>query len=236
MDRNELKELAAYRAIDTLVQDGMKLGLGTGSTAIHAVRRVGFLLREGRLRGIRAVATSFQTAIECEKQGIPLFTLNSPAIDGALDLCVDGADEVDPRGRCVKGGGGALLIEKIVAYASASLALVVDASKLVEHLAQRFPVPVEVVAEARVPVTQALQALGAEVVLREAVRKAGPVITDHGNLLLDARFRSPIDPAALELALNRLPGLLENGFFTRKRPTVFIARVDGTVEIRAYKE
>jgi len=249
LDQNAVKESVGRAAVDALVKSGMKLGLGTGSTAIPAVRYIGALLGEGKLKNIMAVPTSFQTSIECEKWGIPLFTLNSKQINGALDLTIDGADEVDSENRLVKGGGGALLVEKIVAYASAFYAVVVDETKIVEHLGLSFPVPVEVVPEARINVTQALEGIGAEVTLREAVRKAGPVITDHGNLLLDIRFREVVDPAALEAELNRIPGVVENGFFTgpahivsstssfgsggrQLRPLVFIGHGDGSVERR----
>ncbi|MDR2021301.1 MAG: ribose-5-phosphate isomerase RpiA [Treponema sp.] len=232
MDQQTMKELAGRTAADSLVRSGMKLGLGTGSTAMPAVRRIGALLQEGRLQNILAVPTSFQTAIECEKWGIPLFTLNSREVGGRLDLTIDGADEVDPRGYCVKGGGGALLLEKIAAYASAAFAVVVDESKIVENLALAFPLPLEVIPEARIPVIRALESLGAEAVLREAVRKAGPVITEHGNLLVDIRFKEPVDPAALEAELNRIPGVVENGFFTRLHPRVFIGRAGGAVEVR----
>jgi ribose 5-phosphate isomerase A len=232
MDQARLKERAAVAAVDSLVKSGMKLGLGTGSTAIHAVRRVGMLLAEGKIAGIRAVPTSFQTSMECEKQGIPLYTLNSKEIDGKLDLTIDGADEIDGENRCIKGGGAALLVEKIIAYASASWAIVADESKIVAHLGLVFPVPIEVVEEAWVPVTRYLESLGATVSLREAVKKAGPVITEHGNVILDARFHHPPSPAAMEEELNNIPGVVENGFFTRIRPRVFIARPDGTVEER----
>jgi ribose 5-phosphate isomerase A len=232
MDQGEMKELTGRRAVETLVKSGMKLGLGTGSTAIPAVRHIGALLARGELRDILAVPTSFQTTIECEKLGIPLFSLNSREIGGSLDLTIDGADEVDPNLYCVKGGGGALLVEKITAYASRAYAIVVDETKLTDGLGRGFPVPVEVVGEARIPVTRALEGLGAEVVLREALRKAGPVITEHGNILLDIRFGEPIDPAALEDEINRIPGVVENGLFTRFRPVVFTAHMDGTVEVR----
>jgi ribose 5-phosphate isomerase A len=237
MEQNAVKEMAGREAANALVKSGMKLGLGTGSTAIHAVRHIGLLLKEGKLKGILAVPTSFQTIIECEKYGIPLFSLNSNEIRGKLDLTIDGADEVDFENRLVKGGGGALLQEKIVAYASLSYAIVLDESKLVKNLGLEFPVPVEVVPEARIPVTMALEKLGAEVILREALRKAGPVITDHGNLLLDIRFREPIDPVIFEREINRIPGVVENGFFSGPvdrplRPMVFIGHGDGRVERR----
>jgi ribose 5-phosphate isomerase A len=230
MNQSEIKALVGKTAVERLVKSGMKLGLGTGSTALPAVRHVGLLLREGKLRDIKAVSTSFQTSMECEKWGIALYTLNSGEIGGRLDLTIDGADEVDGRHWCTKGGGGALLVEKITAYASASFCVVVDESKIVENLGLKFPVPLEVVPEARRTVTLALEALGAEVTLREALRKAGPVITEHGNILLDLGFKSPVDCAALESEINRIPGVVENGFFTRIRPVVFVGHSDGTVE------
>jgi ribose 5-phosphate isomerase A len=232
MNQQEMKELAGSGAVDALVKSGMKLGLGTGSTAIHVTRRIGALMAAGKLTGIRAFATSFQTILECEKWGIPLYSLNAPELGGKLDLTIDGADEIDTENRLVKGGGGALLIEKIAAYASASYAMVADETKLVENLGLKFPVPVEVVPEARLPVSMTLEKFGAEVILREAVRKAGPVITEHGNLLLDIRFKEKIDPVRLEAELNHIPGVVENGFFTRIRPTVFISHSDGTLEVR----
>jgi len=227
-----MKEAAGKAAVDEMVKSGMKLGLGTGSTAIHAVRRVGELLSQGSLRDICAFATSFQTEIECEKLRIPFFSLNSRELSSGLDLTIDGADEVDPQSRLIKGGGGAHLIEKIAAYASAQFAITVDESKLTERLGGGFPVPVEVVPEARAQAAKALEKLGANVILREAVRKAGPVITEHGNLILDIRFNSPIDPALMETEINNIPGVVENGLFTRKPPVVFIARSNGTVEKR----
>jgi ribose 5-phosphate isomerase A len=228
----KLKETAGRMAVDAMVQSGMKLGLGTGSTAIHAIRRVGELLARGTLRDISAFSTSFQSDIECEKLGIPVYTLNSRELSSGLDLTIDGADEVDSENRLIKGGGGALLIEKLAAYASAAYAITVDESKLTANLGMGFPVPVEVIPEARVQAARALEKLGAAVTLREALRKAGPVITEHGNIILDIRFGSPVDPAALETEISRIPGVVENGFFTRIRPAVFIARSDGTIESR----
>jgi ribose 5-phosphate isomerase A len=226
------KEAAARAAVDALVKSGMKLGLGTGSTAIHAIRRVGELLRQGALKDIRACATSLQSGIECETLGIPVYPLNSRELSGSLDLTIDGADEVDPHNRLIKGGGGALLVEKIAAYNSAAYAIVVDESKIVYTMGTAFPVPVEVVPEARVSAGRALEKMGADVILREAVRKAGPVITEHGNLIADIRFASPVDAAAMEQEINHIPGVVENGFFTRIRPMVFIAYLNGTVTER----
>jgi len=245
-DSNKLmKEAAGRVVVDDLVKSGMKLGLGTGSTAIHAVRRVGELIKQGVLCDISAFATSFQTEIECEKLGIPFYSLNSRELSSGLDLTIDGADEVDPRNFVIKGGGGALLIEKLAAYASSLFAIIVDESKLTERMGQGFPVPVEVIPEARLQVTKILSSptglssyavldkYGANVTLREALRKAGPVITEHGNLILDIRFDSPIDPSIMETELNQIPGVVENGFFTRNPPVVYIVRSNGKIEIRS---
>ena len=227
-----MKEAAGRAAVDALVKSGMKLGLGTGSTAIHAIYRVGELLAQGLLKNIRAFPTSFQSEIACEKLGIPMYPLNSRELSGGLDLTIDGADEVDPYNNVIKGGGGALLIEKIAAYSSAAYAITVDESKTKDHLGTGFPVPVEVVSEARATAARALEKLGATVTLREALRKAGPVITEHGNLLLDIRFTGPVDPVAMEKEINQIPGVVENGFFTRIRPAVYIACGNGTVKVR----
>ena len=229
----DAKEAAGRTAVDTLVKSGMKLGLGTGSTAIHAIRRVGELLQSGKLENIRAFATSFQSVIEAEKCGIPVYPLNSRELSGSLDLTIDGADEVDQQNFLIKGGGGALLIEKIAAYNSASYAITVDESKMVYALGIASPVAVEVIPEARLTAGRVLEKLGAIVTLREAARKAGPVITEHGNLILDIRFTSPVDPAEMEQNINQIPGVAANGFFTRVRPMVFIAYSNGMVKERS---
>lgn len=229
MDQNKIKELVARQAVDDLIEPGLKIGLGTGSTAMPAVRRIGELYQTGKLPGLKTVPTSFQTIIEAEKWGLPLFSLNSREIGGVLDVAFDGADEVDTANRCVKGGGGALLLEKIVAYSAKRFVVLVDDSKLVDHLALSFPLPVEVVPEARVTAMAALERLGAEVRLREAIKKAGPVITDHGNLLLDCRFGQKVDPVALEREINAIPGVVENGFFASVSPLVYIGQSDAAV-------
>jgi len=239
MEQNSdrLKEAIGKAAVDGMVKSGMKLGLGTGSTAVHAVRRVGGLLAEGALRDISVFATSFQTEIECEKLNIPFYSLNSRELASGLDLTIDGADEVDPQNRLIKGGGGAMLIEKIAAYSSAVYVIIVDESKLTEQLGYGFPVPIEVIPAARMQAARVLEKKGIDVILRGAIRKAGPVITEHGNIILDIRMSTevreyPIDPSLMETELNLIPGVVENGFFTRKPPIVYIARSDGTIETR----
>jgi ribose 5-phosphate isomerase A len=208
----------------------MKLGLGTGSTAIEAVRRVGELLRDGGLRDLRVVPTSFQTEVACRELGISLWSLNDPLIGGRLDLVIDGADEVDPAWRLVKGGGAAMMIEKIVAHASRDYAIIVDSSKIVGRLGEKAPVPVELLPAALTTVSRAVEALGGKPELRMARMKDGPVITDHGNFVLDVRFPSAFDPSLLERDLMLIPGVLAHGIFTRPVTHLFVGWPDGRVE------
>ncbi len=231
-DMTEVKKALGREAVDRFAVDGMKLGLGTGSTAIWAVRRVAERVREGSLRGIRAVTTSLQSELEARRLGICVGTLNDADLAGGLDLTIDGADEVDGAHNAIKGGGGALLMEKIVAYASRRFLVIVDEEKLSRRLCDRFAIPVEVAAPAVSTATRALQEMGGTVSLRQAVRKAGPVVTDLGNLLLDVSFAGPFDPGAMEDALKRIPGVLEDGLFTRKTPELLVGFVDGHIEHR----
>jgi ribose 5-phosphate isomerase A len=208
----------------------MRLGLGTGSTAIWAVRRLAARLAEGSLRNIRAVTTSLQTELEARGLGITVVTLNDAALGCELDLTIDGADEIDRERNLIKGGGGALLLEKIAAYASRRFLVIADDSKLRERLCDRFAIPVEIVADALSPVMKRLEGMGAEVSLRMGVKKAGPVVTDLGNLLLDVIFRGAFDPRSMEGELKLIPGVLENGLFTRKAPELLIGHPDGRME------
>ena len=238
ISKDEQKVLAARTAVDVLVKkgrifSGMKIGLGTGSTAMPAVKRIAELIADGTLSGIKAVATSFQTTLACEEFGIPIYTMNDKAIGGTLDLAIDGADEIGKGNSLIKGGGAALLREKIVAYNSKVFVVVADESKAVENHGTKFPLPVEIIAEARVPVVQKLEKLGAKCVLREGVKKAGPVITDNGNMIIDCTWENPVDAAKLEDTINDITGVVECGFFTKIRPTAFIAHSDGSVEERS---
>jgi ribose 5-phosphate isomerase A len=232
MEKN-LKRDIAYAAADALIKDGMKLGLGTGSTACWVAVRLSELMKAKKVRSIHAVATSYNTRLDCERLGIPLTGLADPVLANSLDLTIDGADEIDPHRALIKGGGGALLLEKIIAYASVEFAIVATDSKLVTHLGQTFAVPVEVVPEALSLVQEKLVKRGASpVVLRTPPNFAGPVYTDHGNLILDARFPKILDPAALERELKSIPGVVESGVFNRPVNHLFIGFPDGRVERR----
>lgn len=235
--KDEQKVLAATTAVDTLIKEGkifsgMKIGLGTGSTAMPAVKRLAERIADGTLKDVKAVVTSFQTQLACEGFGIPVYTLNDKCIGGHLDLSIDGADEIDQKNNLIKGGGAAHLREKLVEYNSSFLAIVADSSKDVQSLGTKFPLPVEVISDARVPVIKELEKLGASCVLREGVKKAGPVITDNGNMILDCTWKEPVDPAEMEEKINKITGVVECGFFTKIHPVAFIAREDGTVTVR----
>lgn len=204
-----MKENVAKAAID-LVQSGMVVGLGSGSTAALAIQFLGERLQAGEIKDVKGVPTSFQSSVLAKEYRIPLVTLDE--ID-KIDLAIDGADEVDPQHNLIKGGGAAHTREKIVDSLAEVFVVVVDSKKLVDQLGSTFKVPVEVLPMALAPVSKAIAKLGGQPELRMAVKKAGPVVTDQGNLVLDVKFDHITDPADLEKTLNNIPGVLENGIF-----------------------
>lgn len=208
-DASGLKRDAAEAAL-ALVEDGMLLGLGTGSTVQHFLELLGDALREGRLSDVRGVPTSVRTESEAHARGISIAEL---AEGVSPDLTVDGADEVTPGLDLVKGLGGALLREKLVASASKSLVIIADVSKKVERLGTRAPVPVEVIPFGWTLHLPYFRELGAEPALREG-EGGGPLTTDNGNYVVDCRFPDGLDdPAGVEEALRRRTGVVENGLF-----------------------
>ena len=241
LSQNEQKVLAAQTAVDTLVEkgilkSGMKVGLGTGSAAMPAVDRVAYHIQNGNLKDIKAVVTSFQTENRCQDLDIPVYSMNDRRIGGVLDVAIDGADEIDPDCNLIKGGGAAHVREKIVEYNSKVLVIVADQSKVVPHIGTGFKVPVEIIPDARQAVVNQLEALGAKCYLREGVRKAGPVVTDNGNQILDCQWEKPIeDIASMEVKINQIVGVVENGLFAGRNPIAFIAKEDGNVEVRNLK-
>ena len=203
----EMKRRSAEYAVG-LIEDGMIVGLGTGSTAVWAVRHLAAMRRHGFLRQVITVATSQATETEARRLGIPRTTLEDHP---DLDITIDGADEVDPEMDAIKGGGGALLREKIVAIASRRLVIIVDESKLSPQLGTRWPVPVEVVSFGWTQQMRFLEALGAEVTLRTA--DGAPFLSDNGNLILDCNFGLIADPAALSARLKSRTGIVDHGLF-----------------------
>jgi ribose 5-phosphate isomerase A len=220
--RTRYKQQAAERAVD-FVESEMVLGLGTGSTAIFATRRIAQLLRDGRLRGIAAVATSESTRTEAERLGIPMLAEDMP---DDIDLTIDGADEVDPEMNLIKGGGGALLREKIVAQASRRAIIVVDDSKLSPRLGTLRELPVEVLPFAWRSQALYLESLGGQVSVRhqpDGMR----FVTDSGNLILDCRFGPVGDSHALAAKLSARAGIVEHGLFLELATDLIIAGKGG---------
>jgi ribose 5-phosphate isomerase A len=220
--QDRMKQAVALAAVDQ-ISDGMVLGLGSGSTAALMIKEVGARLNDGRLKNIVGVTTSFQGEVLAAELGIPLKALN--AIE-RIDLAIDGADEVDPGFQLIKGGGACHVQEKLVARRADRFVVVVDSSKLVERLNLEFLLPVEVLPGAWRQVQAELLALGGAAELRMALRKAGPVVTDQGNLVLDVRFGGGIsDPGGLEAKLNNIPGVLENGLFVNLADQVLVGEI-----------
>ncbi len=205
-----------------MVRDGMAIGLGTGSTVLFAMQQLSLKVKEGL--DITGVPTSFQAAIRARELGIPLTTLDDHPV---LDLAIDGADQVDPLFRVIKGRGAAHVREKCVAAAAGRFIIVADPGKIVPVL--DAAVPLEVLPFAVTPVLTSLRNLGGDPVLREGQKKDGPVITDNGNMIIDCGF-GPIDqPGQLEISLTTIPGVLSCGLFCgfTQKTTVIVGDMTG---------
>ena len=222
-DRDAEKAAAAEAAVRE-IRDGMLVGLGSGSTAAHAVRAIGRLVAQG-LR-LDCVATSRATETLAQSVGLTVRPFEDVA---RLDLTIDGADEIDPALRAIKGGGGALLREKVVAAASDRVCIIVDSSKPVARLGA-FPVPVEVLPFAGAWVMRALAGLGGTATRRHAA-DGSPFRTDQGNFVFDTAFGLIEDAPGLAARLSQIAGIVEHGLFLDEIDTVFIGRVDG-VDVR----
>lgn len=229
---------AVGAAAARLVEDGMRLGLGTGSTTAFAIEAIGRRVRDEGLRVV-GVATSFAAERLARQHGVPLATLDDLGLDAlapdasVLDLALDGADEVAPDLGLVKGRGAAHVREKVVAALAARFVVLADAGKLVDRLGSTMPVPVEVLPMAVPAVARSLRALGAEPALRMGQKKDGPVVTDQGLWVLDARFEGGIaDPAAVAEAIDLLPGVLGHGLFLGMATEALVGHADGRVETR----
>ena len=221
--RAKLKQEAAEFAVQ-FVHSGMVVGLGTGSTAIFATRRIGALLRTGKLQNITAFATSKATQDEAEQLAIPMMDHSLPL---AIDLTIDGADEVDPLFNLIKGGGGALFREKIVAQASAREIIVVDDSKLSDRLGTRFALPVEVSPFGWRSQLRFLESLGARCIIRKNKQDGSQFVTDSGNMILDCNFGPIADVNALAAQLGARAGIIEHGLFLGIATDVIVAGESG---------
>ena len=222
---NDQEKEAAARASLRFVKEGQVVGLGTGSTAAYFIKLLGEQVQNGlRVRGIPTSVRSRELALSL---GIPLITLDDCQ---EIDVTVDGADEVDPQLRLIKGGGGALLREKIVASATRQMIVVADASKQVQRLG-KFPLPVEVIRFAQALVAKRIAALGAEVQLRRDAAGNG-YLTDENNHILDCRFGEIRDPDRLARELSEMPGVVEHGLFIGMASVVVFARGSEIVELK----
>ena len=222
----QLKRRAAERAVE-FVESGMVVGLGHGSTAALAVRRIAQLLHEGRLQDILGVACSHEVEDEAKRLGIPLTTLDEHT---SVDVTIDGADEVDSDLNLIKGGGGALLREKIVAQASRREIIVVDESKLSPALGTHWPVPVEVIPFGWRAQAAYLESLGAPTLRLDA--DGAPFKTDQGNLILDCDFGPIPNPSQLAGRLNERAGIVEHGLFIGLATDVIVAGAGGVRHLR----
>ncbi|MEB3887305.1 ribose-5-phosphate isomerase RpiA [Lyngbya sp. CCY1209] len=224
-----MKQQVGKAAADR-VQSGSIVGLGTGSTTAYAIQFLGERLKSGDLKDIKGVPTSFQASVLAKEYGVPLTSLDE--IDH-MDVAIDGADEVDPNKNLIKGGGAAHTREKIVDSLADQFIVVVDGSKLVDRLGSTFLLPVEVLPMAMTPVMRAIEKLGGQPTLRMGVKKAGPVITDQGNMVIDVKFDAIDNPAELEKTINNIPGVLENGLFVGVADLILVGEIeDGKPVIR----
>ena len=221
--QNQMKQAVALAAVDQ-IENGMILGLGSGSTAALMIEALAMKIKSGEIKDVVGVTTSFQGEVLASELGIPLKSLSSVS---GIDLAIDGADEVDPKFQLIKGGGACHVQEKLVAALAKKFIVVVDSTKLVKKLNLDFKLPVEVLPSAWKQVQKTLHDLGGEGNLRMAQKKAGPIVTDQGNLILDLSFRNGIDqPELLESKINNIPGVLENGLFVNLTDQVLIGKVE----------
>jgi len=206
LDKEELKKLAGEKAVD-YIEDGMVVGLGTGSTVEYSLKKIGKLVRSGLK--IKGIPTSVHTKRIAIKEQIPLTSLD---VNPIIDLTIDGADEVDSDLNLIKGGGGALAREKIIAFNSTKVIIVIDDSKIVKALGIDFPLPVEVMKFGWTSTQKTLEELGCNVELRKIMGNE-PYITDNSNYILDCEFERIEEPEQLEININNIPGVVENGLF-----------------------
>ena len=221
----DAEKQAAARAAVELVQPGTVVGLGSGSTATFAIHFLAERIRDGlKIVGVPTSQASMRVA---QQLGIPLTTLEQ---NPSIDIDIDGADEIDPQLNLIKGGGGALLREKVIASAAKRFIVVAESVKLVPRLG-KFPLPVEVIPFAEPLVRKRIEALGAQVSLRKYAY-GNPYVTDEGHHILDCNFGEIADPAALNARLHEIPGVVEHGLFIGMAETAFVGKDGGVVQVK----
>tara|TARA_B100002019_G_scaffold222463_1_gene195349 strand:- start:102 stop:797 length:696 start_codon:yes stop_codon:yes gene_type:complete len=223
-----MKQIVADEAIKEVKSD-MVLGLGSGSTAALMIKSLADEIHSGKLKNIKGVATSFQSEVLALELDIPLIDLASVS---QIDLAIDGADEVDPGFQLIKGGGACHVREKLVASKAHQLLIVVDETKLVQNLNKSFPLPVEVLPNSWKQVKDVISEMNGSSNLRMATKKAGPVVTDQGNLILDVLFSNGIkNPKEIEMSINNIPGVLENGLFVDLTDKVLVGKIENSIPV-----
>ncbi|ADT85146.1 ribose-5-phosphate isomerase RpiA [Thermococcus barophilus] len=227
MNTEEMKKLVAKEALK-YIEDDMIVGLGTGSTTAYFIKMLGKMIMNEELFDVYGLPTSYQARILALESGVPVVSLDE--VD-AIDIAVDGADEVDPHLNLIKGRGAALTMEKIIEYRAGTFLVLVDGSKLVEYLGQKMPVPIEVIPAAWRVIKEELEVFNATAELRMGVKKDGPVVTDNGNFILDAKFERIEDPLDLEIELNNIPGVVENGIFADIADIVLVGTKEGVKKL-----
>jgi len=221
------KKKAALEAVKH-VKDGFIVGLGSGSTAAYAIEEIGKRIKLEKLH-VLGVPTSYQALLLATKHGIQITTLEEHP---TLDLTIDGADQIDDQLNLIKGMGGALAREKIVAFASKKLVIVADESKKVKVLGENnHPVPIETLPLAAPVLMHKIKEIGGKPTLREGIKKVGPVITDNGNVILDVNFGLIPKPAELERKLKKLSGVIETGLFVQMANLVYLGKGSGVEEL-----
>jgi len=222
------KKNAAFRAVEENVKKNMILGIGSGSTVVYAVKRIGEINQSNNLN-LKCIPTSFQSHQLIVENRLTLVSLDQYP---EIDLDIDGADEIDKSLNLIKGGGGCLVQEKIIASASKMLVIIVDYTKKSEFLGEHWKkgVPIEIIPLAHVPIMKTLEKLGGTPVLRMAKAKAGPVVSDNGNFIIDADFGIIKNPLDLNLKILQIPGVVDSGLFLGMAQMAYIGQEDGTVK------
>ena len=229
---NELIELgkknAANKAVEENVKEGMVLGIGSGSTVVYAVKKIAEINKTKNLN-LKCIPSSFQSRQLIVENGLTLVSLDQYPI---IDLDIDGADEIDESLNLIKGGGGCLVQEKILASAAKKFVIIADYTKKSDILGENWDngVPIEIIPSALVPILMKLEKLEGKPVLRMAKAKAGPVVSDNGNFIVDVDFGQIKNPSDLNLKILQIPGVVDSGLFLAMAQTAYIGQKDGTVK------
>ena len=223
------KKNAAFRAVEENVKKNMILGIGSGSTVVYAVKKIAEINQNNNLN-LKCIPTSFQSHQLIVENGLTLVSLDQYP---EIDLDIDGADEIDKDLNLIKGGGGCLVQEKIIASSSVKMVIIADYTKKSEFLGEKWKkgVPIEIIPLAYVPLAKRFEKLGGTPGLRRALAKAGPVVTDNGNFIIDVDFGGITNPQELNLRLLQIPGVVDTGLFVNMATKAYIGREDGEVAI-----